>query len=198
MAEAQQEDTDAGPVDEGSTGTGPTGTGLTLPTAPELADALKEVWGAGGWPLAALFVVALFGVLAVGGGWVTEATTTILYLAIFLAGGSFATFLLLTVLGYLRWKEELRAHREIFRAETELQDSFILQLVEYASSVGRGMDNYRASDREADIKALAGSIGGLIREVTHARNDLRRLPGASAGSSPTSAAPVPPGAPGDP
>jgi hypothetical protein len=146
----------------------------TLPTTPELAAALRDVWKTGGWPLAALFVVALIGVILVGAGLVQQATQTILSIAIFLAVASFLTFLVLTVLGFLRWKAELTAHNEIYRIETELQDKFILRLFQYAAEVG-GPD-ISPEGRKKEIQTLTDAVGQLIREATKARNELRSLP----------------------
>jgi len=154
---------------------------VSLPTTPELAEAMREVYRTGGFPLAALFIAALLGILAVGldvlGGavqFISNVSILLVYLGVF-------TFLVLTIIAYLRWKAELNRNLQTFKAETELQDKFVLQVIEYASRGASG--DLTPKQRMDEIESLTRAIAQLVSEVTKARAQLRAI-------TPTSVEPV--------
>jgi voltage-gated potassium channel Kch len=148
---------------------------VSLFTPPELAKAMCDVFKIGGWPLAALFVVAFVGIaVVVGWGKVTDAAAQFIStMSILLVLSSVVTFLVLTIIAYLRWKDELNRNFEIFKVETELLDKFIIQVIQYANQVLR--EKMTPEGHGKEIESLTKAIGRLVMEVTKARAQLRAV-----------------------
>jgi len=147
---------------------------------PSLAKGMKDVYKVGGWPLAALLVVALIALALVGQGLFAQAASLIKTISLFVAISSVVVLLVLTVLGYLRWKTEVGVYRDSYNAELELQDKFLLSLLQYASTVGG--PNALPGDRKALIEAIGPAIGGLMQQMIDVRSKLRLISATSRGS----------------
>ncbi len=149
---------------------GPVQAQMSLPDVPTLAKAMGDVFKVGGWPLAALFVVALLILVLIAKGVVSQAVGFFQTVTIILTVSSVVTLFGLAAIAYLRWRAELDLRRDIYRSETELQDKFILQLIQYAMT---GNPEWTPTNRKDAIDAITNSMVNLIRGVSTARQELR-------------------------
>lgn len=145
---------------------------------PSIAKSFKEVYALGSIPLILIFVAAVivFRLLVV------NALTSLSYLVAFLITAGVAVFLIINLLAYRRWRDEVNARLENRRLEMELytklvasaretQDGFILSVLKYLSEIANKSDT-SPEGRKLEIESLSKSLGSLVKDFVDIRANL--------------------------
>jgi|GEM_PF-6537986 len=156
-------------------------------TVPDIGKPLIEVFKAGGMPLAFLFIVATIIGWLLTRGFADQALSTILVILKWMLAGSFVSFIVLATLGYLKWREELKArleeHRlnmdeylERYRGESNLQEKFIVVVSQQAAEIASAHPNWGPVDYENGVKALSNAVENLLPKMMEMRAKMQQLP----------------------
>ena len=150
---------------------------------PQISKYLIDVYKVGSLPLAILFVatVGFFAALMTSG--LISMTDLVLNLVAFLIGGSILTMFFLTGIAYLEKKGDLKANEEtyhlqlniykdLYESEKQMQDQFLLSLMEYATQVTSRPDA-TTDERTLEIRNLTTAVGNLTKEMLQIRTNFQ-------------------------
>lgn len=77
-------------------------------TVPDIGKPLSEVFKAGGMPLAFLFISASIVAWVLAKSFANQALPDLLLIVKGILAGSFVSFVFLSIIGYLKWRGEVR------------------------------------------------------------------------------------------
>jgi hypothetical protein len=151
-------------------------------SVPEISKSLAELYKVGSLPLAILLIVAIaLFIFLVSTGFLKFADQIFNFIT-FLAASGVVVHLALSWLAFLKWRDNLRAneetyklrvntYRELIDAEKQLQDKFLLNIMNYAGTVA-SRDGLTES-RIAEIKGVTEVVGNLAKEMLKIRADYQ-------------------------
>jgi hypothetical protein len=148
---------------------------------PSLGKSLADVYKVGSLPLALLFAVLIIAVYLISNRLILDMTKTLGFVIVFFAITSVVIYIILSIFGYLKWREELRTEKDmvlheqdikvtIYNRELEFQEQYIKLITD--KSIELASQNREAVAIKTIIDTTTAALTQILPDILEMRRKV--------------------------